>query len=137
MEMADLLNDLRMLPRLGAVRKINDVVKRIRQIKTHCVILNYLREQMPAMFGKDKKKQELLDNLPTVFRTVMKTHNISVGDFPDMAKFKSDVEMLSFEDLPKMKGSRMKGGKRMQEMEDAVNIKIPAMLNRLPGLNKP
>jgi GTPase SAR1 family protein len=137
MEMADLLRDLAMLPRLGAVRKINDIVKRIRQIRTHAVLLNHLREAMPAMFGKDKKKKELLDDMPTVFRTVMKQNNISVGDFPDLNKFKRDLEMMNFEELPKIKGSRMKSGKRMQDMEDALNVRIPAMLNRLPGLNKP
>ena len=89
-EMADLLRDLGSLPRLGAVRKINDVVKRIREIRTHAVLLDYLRNQMPSMFGKEKKKQELLNDLPNVFRTVMKLNNLSVGDFPDLNKFKSE-----------------------------------------------
>ena len=137
MEMADLLTDLSMLPRLGAVRKINDIVKRIRQVRTHCVLLDHMRSQMPAFMGKDKKKKELLDDLPTVFRTVMKQCNISVGDFPDLQKFRKDVELLDFTVLPKIKGARMKNGKRMQELEDMLNISVPAMLNKLPGLNKP
>jgi hypothetical protein len=137
MEMADLLRDLAALPRLGAVRKINDIVKRIRQIRTHVVLLNHLREAMPAMFGKDKKKKELLDGLGVVFRTVMKQHNISVGDFPDMAKFKRDVELLDFTELPKIKGRRMQGGKRLEALDEALNVRIPALLNRLPGMNKP
>jgi hypothetical protein len=137
MEMADLLRDLAALPRLGAVRKINDIVKRIRQIRTHVVLLNHLREAMPAMFGKDKKKKELLDGLGVVFRTVMKQHNLSVGDFPDMAKFKRDVELLDFTELPKIKGRRMQGGKRLEALDEALNVRIPALLNRLPGMNKP
>ena len=96
MEMADLLRALAALPRMGAVRKINDIVKRIRQVRTHAVILDYLRNQMPSMFGKEKKKKELLEELEKglVFRTVMKQYNISVGDFPDLHKFKRDIEML-------------------------------------------
>jgi hypothetical protein len=60
------------------------------------VILDYLRNQMPSMFGKEKKKKELLEELEKglVFRTVMKQYNISVGDFPDLHKFKRDIEML-------------------------------------------
>jgi len=81
-EMADLLRDLGSLPRLGAVRKINDVVKRIREIRTHAVLLDYLRNQMPSMFGKEKKNQELLNDLPNVFRTVMKLNNLSWATFP-------------------------------------------------------
>mmetsp|Transcript_7381 Transcript_7381/g.13313 ORF Transcript_7381/g.13313 Transcript_7381/m.13313 type:complete len:403 (+) Transcript_7381:46-1254(+) len=139
MEMADLLRDLAALPRMGAVRKINDIVKRIRQVRTHAVILDYLRNQMPSMFGKEKKKKELLEELEKglVFRTVMKQYNISVGDFPDLHKFKRDIEMLDFDNLPKLKGARMLKGKRIQDMEDALNTKIPAMLNRTPGINKP
>ncbi|GMH82146.1 hypothetical protein TrVE_jg12994 [Triparma verrucosa] len=139
MEMADLLRDLAALPRMGAVRKINDIVKRIRQVRTHAVILDYLRNQMPSMFGKEKKKKELLEELEKglVFRTVMKQYNISVGDFPDLHKFKRDIEMLDFDNLPKLKGARMLKGKRIQDMEDALNTKIPAMLNRIPGINKP
>ncbi|GMI16300.1 hypothetical protein TrLO_g11958 [Triparma laevis f. longispina] len=139
MEMADLLRDLAALPRMGSVRKINDIVKRIRQVRTHAVILDYLRNQMPAMFGKEKKKKELLEELEKglVFRTVMKQYNISVGDFPDLRKFKRDIELLDFENLPKLKGARMLKGKRIQDMEDALNTKIPAMLNRIPGINKP
>lgn len=134
MEMADLLRDLAALPRMGAVRKINDIVKRIRQIRTHAVLLDHLRNAMPSMFGKEKKKAELLSDLPTVFRTVMKQHNISVGDFPELNKFKRDVEMMDFTELPKIKGGRMLKGKRMQDIEEALNSKIPAMLNRIPGI---
>ena len=71
-----------------------------------------------------------------VFRTVMKTFNISVGDFPDLAKFTRDVEVLDFAELPKLKGARMLKGKRIQDLEEALNVKIPAMLNRIPGINK-
>ena len=66
----------------------------------------------------------------------MKQNNLSVGDFPDLNRFKRDLEHLNFEELPKIKGSRMKNGKRMQDMEELLNVRIPAMLNRLPGLNK-
>jgi len=135
-EMADLMRDLGSLPRLGAVRKINDIVKRIRGIHTHALILDYLRNQMPRMMGKEKKKQELLDNMPNVFRTVMKLHNLSVGDFPDLEKFKRDLEALNFEDLPKMNGSRMLKGKRIQDLQDALNKDIPAMLNKIPGIER-
>ena len=91
---------------------------------------------MPNMFGKEKKKQELLDDMPNVFRSVMKQHNLSVGDFPDLEKFKDDVSSLSFEDLPKVNGTRMLKGKRLQELEHALNVKIPDMLSRIPGIEK-
>ena len=66
----------------------------------------------------------------------MKQHNLSVGDFPDLNKFKRDVAALNFEELPKINGSRMNKGKRMAEMEKALNVDILDMINRIPGIER-
>lgn len=58
-EERDLMNDLRGLPRNSAVRKINELVKRVRIAKVHAYIIGYLREQMPMFLGKDKKQKEV------------------------------------------------------------------------------
>ena len=134
-EMADLLRDLAALPRHGAVRKINDIVKRVRMVLTHAKILDYIRNQMPSMFGKEKKKQQLLDNMADVFRQVMKVHNLSMGDFPEINKFKRDIGNMNFLELPKLKGTRMKGGKAMKQLQESLDVQIPGMLKKLPGLN--
>lgn len=133
-EMADFLRDLNDLNRLGAGRKINDMVKRIRQIRVHAILLDYLRDQMPKMFKKQKKKQDLLDDLPNIFRTVMKQHGLSFGDFPDMDLFRKSVESLDFEKFPKLKGNRMNQGRRMVDLNKMLKNSIPDMLNRLPGM---
>ena len=54
------------------VRKINELVKRVRISKVHAYIISHLKEQMPMMMGFAKKQKQLIDNLPAVFRTVMK-----------------------------------------------------------------
>ena len=59
-----------MLPRSSVIRKINDLVKRARLVKVHAHIVAHLRAQMPAMFGGDTKKEELLNTLPEVFKQV-------------------------------------------------------------------
>ncbi len=45
-EEADLLADLRSLPRNAAIRKVNEFVKRARQIKVHALICEHLRSQV-------------------------------------------------------------------------------------------
>ena len=75
------MKDLRELPRNSAVRKINELVKRVRLCKVHAYIISYLKEQMPSMFGKEKAQRDLINDLPNVFRTVMKRHNLAAGDF--------------------------------------------------------
>jgi EH domain-containing protein 1 len=59
MEEADLMRDLRSLPRNSAVRKINELVKRVRLCKVHAYIIGYLKEQMPMFMGKEKKQKQV------------------------------------------------------------------------------
>lgn len=46
MEERDLMQDLAVLPRLSTVRKINELVKRIREVKTLACIIGHLKAQM-------------------------------------------------------------------------------------------
>mmetsp|Transcript_7815 Transcript_7815/g.11550 ORF Transcript_7815/g.11550 Transcript_7815/m.11550 type:complete len:430 (-) Transcript_7815:2098-3387(-) len=135
-EMTDLLLDLGALPRLAAVRRINDMVKRIREVRVHAILLDHLRGRMPSIgFKKDRKKQELLDNLPAIFREVMKEQELPCGDFPDINRFKNSLERADLTKLPKLKGSRMMQGKRMVDLNRSLKLAIPDLLERLPGIN--
>jgi hypothetical protein len=60
-EQNDLLKDLYALPKNAAVRKINDLVKRARKAKAHAYVLSYIREQMPSVFGKKGKQDEIVE----------------------------------------------------------------------------
>ena len=62
-EEKDLMRDLAILPRQSAVRKINELVKRIRKVKTLAYIIGYLKSQMPSLMGKEKKQKELIVSL--------------------------------------------------------------------------
>lgn len=49
-----------LLPLCSAVRKINELVKRVRLAKVHAYIIGYLKEQMPVMMGHAKKQAQVL-----------------------------------------------------------------------------
>ena len=51
--------DLKNLPRNSAVRKINELVKRVRGGKVHAYIISNLKEQMPMMMGHAKKQKQV------------------------------------------------------------------------------
>jgi len=59
MEERDLMGDLRDLPRNNVIRKINELVKRVRIAKVHGYLISYLREQMPMLMGHQKKQKEV------------------------------------------------------------------------------
>lgn len=69
-EMEDLLHDLRDLPRNAGIRKINELVKRSRMAKVHAQIIGHLKAQLPSVFGKNKKLEELIQNLDQEFLKV-------------------------------------------------------------------
>ena len=77
MEEADLMRDLKDLPRNSAVRKINELVKRVRAARVHAYIIAYLKEQMPMLLGKTKTQNKLINDLQSVFRSVHKKYNLA------------------------------------------------------------
>ena len=51
---------------------------------------------MPAMFGRDSKKYQLIEGLPEVFKAIQTTQNISSGDFPNVKKMQSQLRYHDF-----------------------------------------
>jgi EH domain-containing protein 1 len=46
-EMADLLNDLKNVPKNAALRKVNELVKRVRLCTAHVYVIGHLKKEMP------------------------------------------------------------------------------------------
>lgn len=134
-EMADLLSDLRDLPHQSALRRVNELVKRARLLKAHCYLLDHLREQMPAVYGFDRKKKELIDTMPAQFRAVCRARGLSPGDFPDIQRFTQVARELDFSAFPKISGTRMRKGRALGDLERALADTIPALMEFLPRGN--
>lgn len=96
-EEVDLFRDIQSLPRNAALRKLNDLIKRARLAKVHAYIISALKKEMPAVFGKDIKKKELIDNLGTIYAQIQKEHNISPGDFPNLPRMQESLRNQNFE----------------------------------------
>jgi len=127
MEEKDLMKDLAVLPRQSAVRKINELVKRIRKVKTLSYIIGYLKQQMPNLMGKEKKQQKLINDLPNVFRTIMKKYNLSPGDFPDINAFSQKLKDVKFSEF-----SALKEG-QIELLEKCLTSDIPKLMEELPS----
>ena len=59
-------------------------------------IISSLKKDMPAMFGKEAKKKELIKNLDALYAQLQREHKINAGDFPDLEKMKKDLVHLDF-----------------------------------------
>lgn len=51
--------------------QVNEFVKRARAAKIHAYIIGHLKKEMPAMMGKAKAQQRLIDNLEEEFAKVL------------------------------------------------------------------
>jgi GTPase SAR1 family protein len=126
-EEKDLMKDLAILPRQSAVRKINELVKRIRKVKTLAYIIAHLKQQMPSLMGKDKKQNKLIADLPNVFRTILKKNNLAPGDFPDITAFSSKLRDVKFSEFSSLSQKQIDG------LDEVLNRDIPALMEELPS----
>ena len=60
------------------MRKLNDFIKRARQAKIHAYIIANLKDDMPKLFGKGRKKKELIKNLPALLKKIQVSNTPSV-----------------------------------------------------------
>ncbi|GAX23307.1 EH domain-containing protein 3 [Fistulifera solaris] len=127
MEERDLMKDLAVLPRQSAVRKINELVKRIRKVKTLAYIVGHLKSQMPTLMGKEKKQQKLIQDLPNVFRSILKKYNLAAGDFPEIQSFAAKLQEVKFQELAPL------NQKYIDDLERVLTDEIPQLMSQLPS----
>jgi len=125
-EQADLLSDLSGLPGNGTVRKVNELVKRARLVKVHALIIGHLKEEMPSVFGKGTKQQELINSLAEEFVKLQRKYKIPAGDFPDVKKYQEILKMYDFSKLPKY------NPRLIEQMDEVLSKDLTELLARFP-----
>ncbi|KAK9077569.1 hypothetical protein SSX86_005906 [Deinandra increscens subsp. villosa] len=129
-EQEDLLSDLKDIPKRACDRRINEFVKRARAAKIHAFIISHLKKEMPAMMGKAKAQQKLIDNLEDVFAKVQREHHLPAGDLPFVESFRERLSGYNLDKFEKLKP------KMIQTVDDMLGYDIPDLLKnfRNPAL---
>ncbi|KAG0026678.1 3-hydroxyisobutyryl-CoA hydrolase [Podila clonocystis] len=130
-EQADLLKDLRDLPRNASIRKVNEIVKRARQAKVHAYIIGHLRKEMPSVFGKKSKQRELIKDLSSEFLKVQQLYSVPAGDFPSVAEFRKLLEAYKFENFAKIREPIL------STAEEALAVDLPRIMSQFHQQNNP
>ncbi|KAI3466464.1 hypothetical protein Pfo_023127 [Paulownia fortunei] len=121
-EQDDLLSDLKDIPKKACDRRINEFVKRARAAKIHAYIISHLKNEMPAMMGKAKTQQRLINNLADEFAKVQREHHLPAGDFPNIEQFREKLSGYSIDKFEKLKP------KMIQSVDDMLGYDIPQLL---------
>ena len=58
---------------------------------------------MPSVFGKESKKQQLINNLGDTYREIERLYSISPGDFPPMKHMKEVLQDMDFTKFHQLK----------------------------------
>ena len=132
-EEEDLFADIQSLPRTAAVRKLNDMIKRARLAKVHAYIISHLRSEMPSLFYKQSKKEELVETLDQVFMHIHKARQVPVGDFPSVKRMREQLLEYDFTRFPKLNQSMIDAADNLLTVEIS---KIMKMLPREEAITK-
>ncbi|KAL0712845.1 hypothetical protein Bca4012_019823 [Brassica carinata] len=123
-EQSDLITDLMTIPKKACDRKINEFVKRARAAKINAYIMSHLKKEMPAMMGKSKAQQRLMDNLQQEFEKVQQEYHLPAGDFPSVEHFKEVLGGYNIDKFEKLKP------KMIQAVDDMLGYDIPDLLKK-------
>jgi len=125
----ELYSHLAQLPKQSSGRKVNDMIKRARLLKVHVHLLDYLRDMLP-MFGKEEKQQELILQLPGLYKEVASKRGLSLGDFPPVEFMQRKLLTVSFKQFPKLE-------KRMIDaLDHMLSVEMPKLCSALPMESK-
>ncbi|KAK3143419.1 hypothetical protein QOZ80_4AG0300060 [Eleusine coracana subsp. coracana] len=123
-EQDDLLSDLNDIPKKACDRRINEFVKRARAAKVHAHIISHLKKEMPALMGKAKAQQKLLDSLDDQFAKVQKELRLPAGDFPSVEEYRQILSAYNFDKFEKLRP------KMVQGVDDMLAYDIPELLKK-------
>ncbi|KAF3451792.1 hypothetical protein FNV43_RR07888 [Rhamnella rubrinervis] len=121
-EQDDLLADLVDIPKKACDRRINEFVKRARAAKIHAYIISHLKKEMPAVMGKAKAQQRLIDNLEDEFAKVQREYHLPGGDFPNVEHFREVLNGYNIDKFEKLKP------KLIQAVDNMLGYEIPELL---------
>ncbi|GJN01386.1 hypothetical protein PR202_ga18651 [Eleusine coracana subsp. coracana] len=103
---------------------INEFVKRARAAKVHAHIISHLKKEMPALMGKAKAQQKLLDSLDDQFAQVQKELHLPAGDFPSVEEYRQILSAYNFDKFEKLRP------KMVQGVDDMLAYDIPELLKK-------
>lgn len=97
-----LMDHVKTIPKACSMRKVNEMVKRIRLNVVHACILGALREKLPWLYGKERAQLALIAKLDELFLEVRRTYQLSEGDFPKVEEYKQVLSLCDFSTFPRI-----------------------------------
>lgn len=125
-EQDDLYRHIEQLPRSSSVQKINDLSKRARLVKAHALLMEYLRQKMPMVWGHDDVQQDLIANLGRAYAEVARVNKVPLGDFPSLQWMQEKLHSVDLHKVNKLDQYKV------QQISNLLTVGIPQLLCLVP-----
>ena len=112
------------------MRKVNEMVKRIRLAIVNVCVLGHLRSKMPYFTGKERMQGYLIDHMEEVFDVVRRKYDLAEGDFPKIDEFKAALRLADFSTFPNTKREVL------VSLQDMLTVDIPRIIAHVAGVVK-
>lgn len=103
------------------------MVKRVRLVRVHAILVNHLRSQLPMLFRRASTQERLLTNLAAEFTKVQQEYNLPAGDFPDLETWGECLRSLDLSSFPKL------SSRHLNALDETLRIDIPALMTKFPA----
>lgn len=123
-----LMGHLSQLPNACSMRKINEMVKRIRLLIVHVCIAGQLRSSLPYLWGKEKAQVAMIEKLQDVFNAVRRKYQLAEGDFPKIDEFRTQLGLLDFSKFAHT------DRKVLNTLQDLLANEIPKITAHVAGI---
>jgi EH domain-containing protein 1 len=64
------VQEMHSIPNKSCDRKVNELVKRVRALRVHLLLLKHLKAKMPALLFKESTQAKILEEMPQHFISV-------------------------------------------------------------------
>jgi hypothetical protein len=124
-----LLAHLADLPKMCGMRKVNEMVKRIRLNIVHACIIGNIKSRMPIWWGTEASQKKILLNLEDVYREVKHVYNLPEGDFPPLEEFRAALQMQDFRKFPSCSRDDLNC------LKELLSVDIPIIFKSIAGVS--
>ena len=124
-----LVEQIKELPGMCCMRKVNEMVKRIRLCVVHTCVLGHLRSKMPMLYGAEAARGRLIKDLDVVFEEVRNQYHLSEGDMPSIDEFRGVLQRMDFYSFPPI------DRKVLNQLQEMLTVDIPKIIGLVSGVS--
>jgi len=129
----NLMFELHSLPATATMRKMNQMIARIRRVRAHFCVVSHLRSKSTrfwSLVGGRRLTKQIAGQLPELFEEVQKIHSLTAGDMPNLEAFRGKLEDLQDLSLLPLWDEGV-----IERLDHATTVELPKLMVNLGGVS--